>query len=57
MKTFTIITESSMWSTKQLIKKVEATLAQKSAEGFEVVSVTFSYSVWGIPTAYITLAK
>lgn len=46
-----------MWSTKQLIKKVEATLAQKSAEGFEVVSVTFSYSVWGIPTAYITLAK
>jgi hypothetical protein len=45
------------WSTKKLTEKVESTLTQKSAEGYDIVSVSFSYNLWGTPTAYITLSK
>ena len=57
MKKFTLIKESTMWSTDSLTKKVEEILDQKVQEGYEVVSVAFGVNIWWMPTAFITLAK
>lgn len=57
MKTYSIISESSMWSTKKLKKRVEIILNEKTREGYEVISVAFGLNVLWIPTAYITLYK
>jgi hypothetical protein len=57
MKTYTVISESSMWSTKKLKRNVETVLNEKTKEGFEVVSVAFGFNTWWVPTAYITLSK
>ena len=57
MKTYTVISESSMWSTKKLKSNVETVLNEKTQEGFEVVSVAFGFNTWWVPTAYITLSK
>jgi hypothetical protein len=57
MKTFFVISTSSMWSTSELKRKVEIILNEKTKEGFEVVSVAFGVNIWWIPTAYITLSK
>ena len=57
MKTYSIFSESSMWSTTKLKQKVEKILNEKTKEGYEVVSVAFGVNIWWIPTAYITLSK
>jgi hypothetical protein len=57
MKTYSVISVSSMWSTKTLKLEVEKTLNEKTRDGYEVVSVAFGLNVWWIATAYITLSK
>jgi hypothetical protein len=57
MKKYSIISESSMWSTAKLKQKVEIILNEKINDGYEVVSVAFGTNIWWIPTAYITLSK
>lgn len=57
MKTYTIISESSMWSTAKLKSRVELVLNEKTQEGYEIVSVAFGLNVFWVPTAYITLKK
>jgi hypothetical protein len=57
MKQYTIVKESSMWSTKQLIAKVEKILNEKNQEGYQIVSVSFGLNIWWIPTAFITICK
>jgi hypothetical protein len=57
MKTYFVISTSSMWSTSELKRKVEIILNEKTKDGFEVVSVAFGVNKWWIPTAYITLCK
>jgi translation elongation factor EF-1beta len=57
MKTYSVLSASSMWSTKKLKEKVENLLNEKTREGYEIVSVAFGVDMWWIPTAYITVAK
>lgn len=57
MKTYIVLSESSMWSTSKLKQNVERILNEKTKEGWEVVSVAFGINIWWIPTAYITLSK
>ena len=57
MKTYTIIKESTSWSTEALKERVEKILNQKTQEGFEVVTVAFGVILWYMPTAFITLSK
>lgn len=57
MKNYSVLSTSSMWSTKKLKLAVEKILNEKTNEGYEVVSVAFGLNIWWIPTAYITLLK
>jgi hypothetical protein len=57
MKQYTIFKESSMWSTKHLITRVEKLLNEKNQEGYQIVSVSFGLNIWWIPTAFITICK
>ena len=57
MKTYSVISDSSMWSTAKLKQQVEKILNEKTQDGYEVVSVAFGLNIWWIPTAYITLRK
>ena len=57
MKTYTIIKESTSWSTEALKERVEKILNQKTQEWFEVVTVAFGVNLWYMPTAFITLSK
>jgi translation elongation factor EF-1beta len=55
--TYTILKESTMWSTDSLKKKVEEILNEKTKEGYEVVTVAFGLNLWWMPAAFITLRK
>ena len=55
MKKIEIIRVSDYWSTSSLIKKAEDIANQKSQEGYEIVSISFGFSVWLIPSAYVTI--
>jgi glycerol uptake facilitator-like aquaporin len=57
MKLFKVIKISENWSTSRLTKNVEKILAEKSNEGWEVVSVAFGINVWLMITAFITISK
>jgi len=57
MKTYKIIKLSEIWSASELTTKVERILNQKSREGYEIVSVSFSVNMRWMPTAYITICK
>ena len=57
MKTFKVVKVSEWWSTNNLIKKAEDLANQKSEEGYEIVGISFGFSISFIATAYITLAK
>jgi len=62
MKTYKVITVSTMWSktlfsNRLLTKIVEETLNEKVKEGFEIVSVSFSFNYWRLPVAYITVCR
>jgi translation elongation factor EF-1beta len=54
---YSIIKESTKWSTNSLKKKVENILNEKTKEGYEVVTVAFGLNMWWMPTAFITLRK
>ena len=55
--TYSIIKESTMWSTDSLKQKVEKILNEKTKDGYEVVTVAFGLNMWWMPTAFITLRK
>ena len=57
MMTYSIIKESTMWSTDSLKQKVEKLLNEKTKDGYEVVTVAFGVNMWWMPTAFITLRK
>ena len=54
---YSVISESSMWSTDTLKQKVERILNKKTRDGYEIVSVAFGVNIWWLPTAFITLRK
>jgi translation elongation factor EF-1beta len=54
---YSVISESSMWSTDTLKQKVERILNEKTRDGYEIVSVAFGVNMWWLPTAFITLRK
>lgn len=55
MKKIEIIRVSDWWSTNSLIKKAEDIANQKIQQGYEIVNISFGFSVWLIPSAYITI--
>lgn len=57
MKKFEIIRVSDWWSTDSLTEKAENVANQKSQEGYQIVSISFGYSIWLVPSAYITITK
>jgi hypothetical protein len=46
-----------MWSTKKLTEQAEKILNEKTKEGYELVSMSFGYNPWWIPTIFITFSK
>ncbi len=54
-KKYKVVRISNMWSTEKLRKEVENKLNEAMDKGWEVVSVAYGFSVWYIPTAFITL--
>ena len=44
--TYSIIKESTMWSTDSLKQKVEKILNEKTKDGYEVVTVAFGLNMW-----------
>jgi hypothetical protein len=54
---YSVISESTMWSTDTLKQKVERLLNEKTRDGYEIVSVAFGVNMWWLPTAFITLRK
>jgi translation elongation factor EF-1beta len=54
---YSVISESSMWSSDTLKQKVERILNEKTRDGYEIVSVAFGVNMWWLPTAFITLRK
>ena len=57
MKQFKVFKISNMWSTARLTKDVENELKQISNEGYEIISVSFGFNIWWIPTAFITTSR
>ena len=57
MKNYTIITVSNMWSSNKLRREAESLINEKSKDGYEIVTVSFGFNVWLVPTAYITICK
>jgi len=57
MKTYRIITLTTMWSTSSLTRDVEQLINEKSRDGYEIVTVAFGVNMWWMPTAYITICK
>ena len=57
MKQFRVFKISNSWSTARLIKDVENELKQITNEGYEIISVSFGFNIWWIPTAFITTSR
>jgi hypothetical protein len=57
MKQFRVFKISNMWSTARLTKDVENELKQITNEGYEIISVSFGFNIWWIPTAFITTSR
>ena len=57
MKQFRVFKISNTWSTSRLIKNVENELKQITNEGYEIISVSFGFNNWWIPTAFITTSR
>ena len=55
--TYKIISESNMWSTSKLVKKAEEIINEKAKEGWNVVSVSYGFNIWYVPTVFITISK
>lgn len=57
MRQFQVVKVSDAWSTAKLTKKVEQELKKLDSEGFEIITVSFGFNSWWIPTAFITVRK
>jgi hypothetical protein len=57
MKSYNVESVTSLYSTKKLNEQVEKLLNERAREGYEVVSINYSYKMWAIPTVFITLCK
>lgn len=57
MKKNTIIKGSTMFSTTNLIQKVQQKLSQIDQKGYDIVSVAFGVNMWWMPTCFITISK
>ena len=57
MKEYRIMHVSNFWSTKTLHKDAQKLINEKSGEGWEVVSVSFSVTTWLVFSSYIILSK
>lgn len=57
MKQFRVFKVSNMWSTARIIKDVENELKQITNDGYDIMSVSFGFNIWWIPTAFITTRR
>ena len=57
MVQFQVIRVTNFFSTSKLTKQVESQLNKLNSDGFEIISVSFGYNAWLIPTAFITVKK
>jgi hypothetical protein len=57
MKTYEVVSISEWFFTSSLKRKAQEMANQKSQEGYEIISISFGFSIWLIPTAYLTIAK
>lgn len=57
MKQYRVFKISNTWSTSRLARDVERELKRLTGEGYEIVNVSFSFNLWMIPTAFITVFK
>lgn len=46
-----------MWSTSKLTRDVENKLKKLTNKGYEIISFSFGFKIWWIPTAFITTSK
>ncbi len=46
MKEYKILRVSNAWSTNKLQEEAQKLINQKNSEGWEVVSVSFGYTIW-----------
>ena len=53
MTTYKIETVTA-WSARTLAAKVEKILKEKTADEWEIVSVSFGINMWWMPTGYVT---
>ncbi|RQP08952.1 MAG: hypothetical protein EAS48_09140 [Chryseobacterium sp.] len=47
----------SAWFTGSLARKVESTLNELTADGYEIIGVSFSFNILMIPKAFITVTR
>ena len=57
MKKYTIIKKTNMFSSGALARKAEELINQKSAQGYEVIDVSFGVNASHLPTVFITICK
>ena len=57
MKQFRVFKISNMWSNSRLTRDVENELKKLTNEGYEIISVSFGFNIWWIPTAFITTSR
>jgi len=56
-KEFSILKRTHLYSTSELRTEVEAYLNMLSADGWEIVSVSFGFSGLFMPAAFITMCR
>jgi hypothetical protein len=57
IKQFRIFKISNRWSTSKLTRDVENELKKLTNKGYEIISFSFGFKIWWIPTAFITTSK
>jgi hypothetical protein len=57
MKQFKVIRKSHWFSTTRLSMEVERELKELTNNGYEIISVSFGFNIWWIPTAFITVKR
>ncbi|MFY8128183.1 MAG: hypothetical protein ACOVMM_07375 [Chitinophagaceae bacterium] len=57
MKQFRIFKYSNVWSTATLRREVENEINNLSNDGYEIVSVSFGFNMWFVPTAFVTVFR
>ena len=46
-----------MWSSSKLRRETESMVNEKAKDGYEIITVSFGFNVWLVPTAYVTVCK